>query len=52
MLIYDESRKVFFQDELSNEVSEILDGRPKAYFEADIANHQLIIKEEVQSQNW
>lgn len=52
MLIYNETRKVFYESELSDEVKKLLNKRPKAYFEARIVNKRLQILREVQTQIW
>lgn len=52
MLIYDKSKKVFFQEALSTEISTILGGRLKAYFDADVSGKQLVIHHEVDQQSW
>jgi hypothetical protein len=53
MLIYNEDRSLFHEDELSKEVEEVLNGRPKAYFEAEINKYgALSILKEVDEPNW
>jgi len=54
MLIYNESRRIFYEAPLTTEVAELLDGREKAYFEARVTpvTKKLEILKETESQNW
>ena len=53
--IYDKSRENEYETEDDDEVTfieSILDGKPKAYFNADIVNKQFVINEQVEAQDW
>ena len=53
MLVYNEDRSLFFEDELTPDAAKVLDNRPKAYFEAEIdEDGALSIIKEVDERNW
>jgi hypothetical protein len=52
MLVYNQSRSISFQNNLTPEISTLLDGRAKAYFDADITDSLLVVNHEVEAQNW
>lgn len=47
MLAYNKDRSISFEDTLSKEVKELLNGRPKAYFNAAIVNTKIELYDEV-----
>ena len=51
-LIYDETRGFSFQGVASESVLAVMNGRPKAFFNARINGHDLDIREEVPDQGW
>jgi len=55
ILIYNKERKYQYQSNDLYEVdavSSLLDGRPKAYFNAKFVNTKIQIHEEVEEQSW
>lgn len=53
MLIYNESRTVFVQESLSNEVKTLLGDDPKGYFHASLcAKGQIKIGKRAPAQSW
>lgn len=52
-LVYNKDRSVTFEDNLSEDVAEVMDGRPKGYFRATIGPTGLLeIGDEVEEQSW
>lgn len=53
MLIYDQSRKVYFEGELTPVVERALAGRAKAYFYYELdAGNQIVLGTEAPAQSW
>lgn len=53
LLIYDEERNHHAQIEATEDVLKLLNGRPKAYFEAQInKDKMLVIEKEVPNPGW
>lgn len=55
-LIYDRSRRVYYETDKRNEVEpliKLLKGRPKAYFKAELNKEgKVTVKDEVPNQDW
>lgn len=58
VLVYDKvyardpKRGFFRQQAITKAISDLLNGRPKAYFEADIKGGQLVLVKEAPCQEW
>lgn len=53
MLVYDETREIYYESELTPEVDRLLAGRAKAYFEYTIdADNKVRLGREAPTQNW
>lgn len=52
MLIYDKSRKYQFQSDASEEIIQLMNGRLKVFFYADIVDNQFGLGEEAPDQDW
>lgn len=53
MLIYNEDRTVFYQDQLSEEVKKLLSGNLKGYFHAHVGKDGLLrIGQRAPAQSW
>lgn len=52
MLMYNEDRSFMFQSDLSKDIRNLLNGRNKAYFEAEMAGTELNMLDEVEAQGW
>jgi hypothetical protein len=57
MLVYDETKSVFFEQETDEGLAQLMNGRPKAFFHADYedddeGNRQLTILGEAEWQDW
>ena len=51
-LIYDRERSFHCHAPMSPELSEMLDGDLKAYFEADLVGDQVVVGDRVEDQDW
>ncbi len=52
MLIYDEKRIWQLECQAPEKIIKILNGRPKAYFNAQLIRGELVLEGEVSTQNW
>jgi len=52
MLAYSENRKIEYLGDLTRKVKQRLNGRLKAYFDADIVNRKIELYNEVPEQDW
>lgn len=52
VLVYDEERSFQVEKPLTKEVRELMAGRPKAFFMADIDDDKVILGEEVADPGW
>ncbi len=53
MLIYNETKSLMYEENLSKGVELLLRGRPKAYFEVNVTSEgTLNILDEVEEQDW
>lgn len=52
MLIYDKSKDVFYENEITKDIKKLLGKRQKAYFNAKIVNTKIQIYDEVKTQKW
>lgn len=51
-LVYNEDRSVMHEGEATPEILNLMAGRPKAYFNAEIVGTLLDIRDEVEEPNW
>ena len=52
MLMYNEQRNFEYQANLTDEVKNRLQGRPKAYFNSQQIDGKIVLLEEVAAQSW
>jgi len=52
MLVYSDNRKIEYLGDLTRKVKQRLNGRLKAYFDADIVNRKIELYNEVPEQDW
>jgi hypothetical protein len=52
MLIYDKSRKYRFEDDASEQVKELMNGRLKVFFAARMNGSKIELLEEIEDQEW
>jgi hypothetical protein len=52
MLIYNKSKKIFYQDILDPIVKNLMNGKEKAYFKGTLVGTQIHLMDEVEPQKW
>lgn len=52
VLVYDQAKKYQFQGAMPWDLLVKLNGRPKAYFEAELDGTELVIGDEAPTQDW
>jgi hypothetical protein len=53
VLIYNKDRSIFYQEDITPEIEDLMDGDKKAYFEAHIdETNKLVLDKQIDEQNW
>jgi len=52
MLVYNKDKSVVLQSETPKDIANLMDGRLKAFFHAEIVGKEVIVQGEAPRQNW